>query len=308
MIVYHFLKDIDVSDDCAVSIGTFDGIHLGHTAVLRVMIEKAEELGLKTFVYTFKNNPAAYFSGKNPLIMDENEKISVLESLGVDYVALLPFDEEQVSMTAESFVEDVLCKKMHARFVSVGHDFRFGQGASSTADDLRRYGVRFGFEVHVMSPVLHRGKRISSTDIRELLIRGDMQEVRELLGRDYFVEDTVSSGSAIGRRMGIPTINFVGHPELALKKGVYFTISDIGGKSYRSVTNVGMKPTVTDRNELVIETHLLEFDEELYGEKVKVRFLKWHRDEKKFDSIVALSNQIAEDIKTAKEFFNKITE
>lgn len=307
MVIFESLHDIKVAHPCSVSIGTFDGVHRGHMAVLDVMKDHARKYGLQTFVYTFKNNPASFFSGKTNLIMDEAEKISLFESLEVDYLAILPFDREQVDLSADSFVEDILVDKMRAGFISVGHDFRFGHGASSTAYDLRGMGQRLGFEVHIMEPVLHCGRRISSTDIREHLARGEMEEVAELLGRYYFIESTVTSGAAIGRKMGIPTINFSVNPELILRKGVYFTTCERRGEQILSITNVGFKPTVTNEHRLVVETHLLDFDGDLYGEKVKVHFLKWHRDERKFSSVSELSDQITKDITMAKTYFSKIS-
>lgn len=289
-----------------MSIGTFDGVHLGHMAVLDVMKDNAKKCGYKTFVYTFKNNPASFFSGKSNLIMDEAEKISLFESLGIDYLAILPFDQQQVDLSAQTFIEDILVKRIQAKCISVGHDFRFGHGAVSTAYDLKEMGADYGFDVHIMQPVVYHGKRISSTDIREHLARGEMEEVAVLLGRKYFIEHMVTSGSAIGRTMGTPTINFVVNPELVLKKGVYFTTCEWEDKCILSITNVGYKPTVSDEHQLVVETHLLDFRDNLYGKKIKVHFWKWHRQERKFPSIHELRDQISEDISKARDYFKEM--
>lgn len=291
-----------------MSIGTFDGIHLGHMAVLDVMKQNAEKYGYKTFVYTFKNNPASFFSGKTNLIMDEAEKISLFQSLGIDYLAILPFDREQVDFSARAFIEDILLKRIRAKYISVGHDFRFGHGAASTAYDLKEMGPSYGFDVHIMQPVLRHGKRISSTDIREFLARGEMEEVAGLLGRHYFIEHLVTNGSAIGRTMGTPTINFIVNPELVLKKGVYFTTCEWEDRCVLSITNVGYKPTVSEEHQLVVETHLLDFNDNLYGKTIKVNFWKWHREEKKFPSIEELRSRIAADIEEARAFFSGVGE
>lgn len=303
MIIFQTLQDIHVPHPCSVSIGTFDGVHLGHMAVLEVMMDNAKKYGYKTLVYTFTNNPASFFSGRSRLIMDEKEKIALFESLGIDYLAILPFDRQQVDLSADAFVEEILVRRIHAKYISVGHDFRFGHGASSHAHDLKEMGKRYGFDVHIMEPVLHHGKRISSTDIRELLSRGEMEEVAKMLGRHYFMEHRVTSGMAIGRKMGIPTINFLVNPELVLKKGVYFTTCEWKGRVIPSITNVGFKPTVSEEHQPVVETHLLDFDDSLYGERVKVNFWKWHREERKFESLEELKTQIVKDIEEARVFF-----
>lgn len=307
MKIFNSIHEISPSEECSVSIGTFDGLHLGHIAVLEEMIAYARARDLATFVYTFSNNPAGFIRGDDRaalLIMDEAEKMSVLERMGIDYLASLPFDEEQLHITADSFVHDILLGRIHAKNVTVGHDFRFGQGGKSTIAELRDYGERFHFRVSVIAPVMHGGKRISSTDIRALLAEGKVRAASELLGREYFLVGDVVSGAALGRKLGIPTINLNANAALVLKRGVYFTICHVGGASYPSITNIGYKPTVSSGDDLVVETHLFDFGGDLYGTHVKLDFLKWHREERKFASKEELATTIMQDMEAARAFFS----
>lgn len=309
MKVFQSIEEIRVDRSCAVSVGTFDGLHLGHISVLEEMIRKSKEKNLATFVYTFKNNPAAYLKGEidSPQIMDEEEKQYVLKEKGIDHLASLPFDETQISMSADDFVHFVLRDKIRAESVVVGHDFRFGHGGTSTASDLREYGIRYGFETSVIDPVLYEGVRISSTDIRKLLKNGEMRHASRLMGREFFLIGNVINGAAIGRKNGIPTINFEVSASLIMKRGVYFTTCEWGNRIYPSITNIGFKPTVSSDHKMGVETHLLDFEGNLYGQKVKVNFLKWHREERRFSDIPALYEQIFSDISEAKLFFAQMS-
>lgn len=309
MTVFESLEKIDVPASCSVSIGTFDGVHIGHMAVLDVMLLKAKEMGLKSFVYTFQNNPSAYFKGNSEtggLITGKAEKLAILESMGVDYVALLPFDEVQVALSAEDFVKEILAARLGAKFVSVGHDFRFGHGAAHHASDLKEMGREYHFDVHIMTPILYNGIRISSTDIRMFLSEGKVEEAARLLGRNFFVIGTVVSGAAIGRKIGVPTINFSVTKDLSLRKGVYFTRCEFGGRILNSITNVGVKPTVTTEDRLVMETHLLDFTGDLYGTDVKVSFLKRRRDEMRFRDVAQLQEMIRNDKRAAEDYFRRM--
>lgn len=309
MKVFTRLSEIDVDRDNAVSIGTFDGLHLGHAAVLGDMIEYARINDLGSLAYTFSNNPLDFILKRDcvSLILGSEEKKLVFEELGTDCLVSVPFDDEQMNMTADYFVEEVVIEKLRARAVFVGHDFSFGKGGTEGALELRERCKKHGVEVFIHEPVMHDGLRISSTQIRRLLAEGDLVGARELLGRDYFVIGNVVRGLSIGKSMGIPTINFR-VDEIILKTGVYVTRSVVDGVSYQSVTNIGVKPTVTDVGDMYVETHLIDFEGDLYGREVRVDFLKRLRDEKKFENREELTAAIEENIEDSRRYFAGVCE
>ncbi len=309
--VFNSVDEISVERDCSLAIGTFDGMHIGHMKVLGKMSERAKQQGLATFVYTFRNNPTAFLRGLDTpsLIMDAAEKLSVLGDLGIDYVALVEFDNAQVKYDAEAFVHDVMLGRISAKHVTVGHDFKFGHGAASNARALEAYGVKYGFGVSIVEPVLFRDIRVSSTKIRDLLREGQVERASELLGRNHFIIGKVEAGNAIGRNIGVPTLNIYSKAIPLMKRGVYFTKCTIDdGKEFSSITNVGVKPTISQfQGEVppVAETHILGYFGDLYGSTVRIEFMKWHRDERLFGSMMELSEAIHRDIVTARIFFSE---
>ncbi len=309
MEVFRNVNDISVQEECAVSVGTFDGIHVGHLEVLKTMFEEAKKQGIKTLVYTFQNHPASLFKQGfvMPMIMNEAEKYAILEELGADYVCNVPFDKYQHEVSADEFVRDVLVNKCHAKSVSVGYDFKFGFGATSGTEELKSYGEELGFVVRITPPVSVDGERVSSTNIRRLLLDGELKKASKLLGREHFIIGEITSGKQLGRKIGFPTINIDRQKVEALRKGVYFTQCIIDGEHFNGITNIGVNPTVSDTALVKAETHILNtsFTESLYGHKAKVVFLKWHRDEVKFASQEELRETVLGDIEQAKAFFAK---
>ncbi len=321
MKVFETIESIDIRDDCAISVGTFDGIHVGHIEVIKAMQDEAKKRNVKTLVYTFKNHPASFFKKDKamPMIMNEAEKYSVLEHLGIDYVCNVPFDKYQHEVSADEFINNVLVNTCHAKSVSVGYDFKFGYGASAGTDDLIQYGEKFGFTVSITPPVLVDGERVSSTNIRRLLLDGELQKASKLLGRPHFIIGEVRQGKQLGRKIGFPTINIDRGKIEALRKGVYFTNCVIEGETFTSITNIGLNPTVSDTALVKAETHLLERSrgvtsmnrsevldlgtDSLYGKQAKIIFLKWHRDEAKFSSKEELAKTVLHDIDEARAFF-----
>ncbi len=260
MKVFETIDSIDVKDDCAISVGTFDGIHVGHMEVIRAMQEDAQKRDLKTLVYTFKNHPASFFKKDKamPMIMNEAEKYSVFNRLGIDYVCNVPFDKYQHEVSSDEFVNTVLVNTCRAKSVSVGYDFKFGYGASAGTEDLIQYGQKFGFTVSITPPVLVEGERVSSTNIRRLLLDGELEKASKLLGRPHFIIGEIRQGKQLGRKIGFPTINIDRGKIEALRKGVYFTNCVIEGEIFTSITNIGLNPTVSDTALVKAETHLLE--------------------------------------------------
>lgn len=292
--------------ETAVALGTFDGVHRGHQAVLQAMKEDAEAMRLRSFVYTFSNHPKEYLSPESapPMIMDLNTKVQLFRDMGFEALALLPFDQDQMKYSPEDFVREVLVEMLHAKHIVVGHDFTFGIGASGHADALPAYGEKYGFSVRILEPILHRGQRISSTQIREYLLGGRIEEANDLLGRKHFVRGEVVHGHARGRKLGIPTINLDGFSaSIGMRTGVYFTTTRTRGELHPSITNIGYNPTFASDGKLRIETYLLRYDGELYGETVDIYFEHFHRDEISFESESALKQQMQLDLEAVHSYF-----
>lgn len=314
MEIFYSVDEIEVNRKTALSIGTFDGLHIGHLQVISKMTDYAKANGLATFIYTFSNNPMSFLRKHTTpmLIMDVQEKLDVLGALNVDYVAMMKFNEVQTGYDSEDFVREVVKDRVRAQYISVGHDFKFGHGAASTAEHLRTFGEKYGFGVSIHEPVLYRNLRVSSTNIRELLRGGDVSGAAELLGRRHFLKGKVVNGNGIGRNLGVPTLNIYSEAAGIMRRGVYFTKCVLAnGEAYDSITNVGIRPTLKElsgKNPVTnVETHILGSDMYLYGDTVKIEFLRWHRDEREFDSISELSEVIHKDVIAAEIYFSENT-
>lgn len=301
------LKNLDREKYSAVAVGTFDGCHIGHTKVLDSMIKYAADHGQRSFVYTFSNNPMHFLNpDKAPrVIMSPEEKLYILEQMGVDCCLMLPFDEEQMKYSAEAFISRILIKETGMKSLFVGHDFKFGT-PPERIDSLIKYAAEYDFKYQVLDPVMQRGLRISSTDIRKYLMEGDLDSAGRMLGREHFTMGKVIHGKKRGRTMNIPTVNIQPTESVkCLKKGVYFTRTAAAGEIYNSLTNIGSNPTFEGGTEFFAETFILDFDQDIYGEDVKTEFLKWHRDEIKFEGRLQLIDQINDDVRQAAGFFRQ---
>lgn len=292
----------------AVAAGLFDGVHLGHRAVIGKAAEIAREnKDISAAVFTFDTSTVTSKNsngGALGCILGREDKLSMLEQLGAEYVYspdFLSFKE----YTAERFVKEVLHEKMRAKYVVCGVDFHFGKGASGNAEILKRLGEECGITVITVPPVSEEnGRKISSTHIRELISDGDISEANALLGYDYFFTLPVISGNRIGRTMDFPTINQrLGAERIMPRFGVYASRAEIGGNTYFGITNVGVKPTVSDRRDVLAETYIIGFDGDLYGENVKLSLVDFIRSERKFGGIDELKAQIKNDVNTVSDFF-----
>ena len=284
----------------AVALGLFDGVHLGHRAVIDAALAQREN-GLSASVFTFEPECVLRKAGgASGYIYTRTEKeILLWEMLGVDDVVSPPF-ESFCSLSGEEFAEEILCRQMRAAHVCCGNDFRFGKNASCGAKELIDLGKRCGFEVEVVSPVEYGGSIVSSSRIREVLMSGDIASANALLGFNYFINAEVRDGNHIGRTIDFPTINqdfSVG--QLVPRYGVYSTVTNIGGRTLPSVTNVGVKPTIAGVRRPLAETHIIGYSGDLYGKNVDVCFRSFIRPEKRFGSLDELRAQIAQDISLA---------
>lgn len=309
MKVYTQLKDITNIAPTAVALGNFDGVHKGHQALIAKAAETGREKGLKSAVFTFTNHPANVISGKTKVknIMDFDEKVEAVAKYGVDYLFSVDFDDLMRTSSPEVFCRDILCEKLKAKIAVCGFNYSFAYKAEGNPQVLAEYGKKLGYETYVIDPVYVGDDIVSSTLIRRKIAEGKVDEYINYTGRAYDIEGIVIHGRHIGHRIGFPTVNLALSSEMVQPvNGVYVTktfvnLDRTGIKSFPSVTNVGNKPTVGifDKN---AETHIFGFDENIYGEKIKVEFLKLLRPEQRFENLDALQEQIQRDCLNAKEY------
>lgn len=286
------------------TIGNFDGIHRGHQAIVRQLHDLARRLDTRTTVITFDPLPGEYFLGdKAPARLTTlREKFIQFDRLGVDQLLTMPFNRKLAEMPAQQFIDDILVRGLAIKALVIGDDFRFGKGREGDFNLLRQAGEHYGFEVIDTKTVLDDEERISSTRIRNALAAGDLELAARLLGRPYSMSGTVIHGEKLGRTIGFPTANIRVHRTVSPLHGVFAVEVECIGYG---VTNVGTRPTV-DGKGFLIETHLLDFDGDLYGQHINIRWLKKLRGEQKFDSLDALKAQIRKDIDAARLYFAQL--
>lgn len=291
---------------CVATIGNFDGVHLGHQAVLGQLAEKADEYGVPTTVITFEPQPQEYFAPDNavPRLTRLREKLLALRRFSVDRVLCLSFNRLLATLPAEEFIERILVKGLGVRYLVVGDDFRFGAGRRGDFSLLQAAGEKYGFQVAHMHTFALAGERVSSTRIRQALARGEMEQAEQLLGRPYRMCGRVVHGDKRGRTIGFPTANIRLHRKASPISGVFAVeLFGVEGEPWRGVANVGVRPTVQGLRPL-LEVHLFDFNGDLYGRHVYVDFLHKIRDEQRFESFDALKQQIQLDAQQAREFFS----
>ena len=294
---------------CVATIGNFDGVHLGHQAVIRQVMDKARELNLPIVVITFEPQPQEYFCPDDvPARLTRlREKLEVLKDLRVDRVLCLRFDKQLASLTADQFVQQILVEGMGVKYLVVGDDFKFGKGRTGDFDYLTSIAPELGFEVSDTHSFSFAEARVSSTRIRTALETGDLLLAKQMLGREYSMFGRVAHGDKRGRTIGFPTANIFLHRKSSPVYGVYSVQlhskhPQIGGRVVNGIANVGQRPTVGGTRTL-LEVHLFDFDSDIYGAYVQVTFLQKIREEKRFESFEALKVQIGRDVEEARAFF-----
>ncbi len=308
MDVYHKLEDVpsDIGPTF-LSVGNFDGVHRAHAHVLAEIVARARANRGKAVAVTFEPHPTRILKPEAglKLLTPAPEKLRGLEGTGIDAVLLLPFGRDLSLMTPRQFAERILKKKLHAREVHEGFNFRFGHKAAGDVDTLVELGREMGFEVKVYPEMTLRGETVSSSQIRRLISAGDVSRARHLLARPFCILGTPGRGRGYGSKYTVPTINLARYEELVPKDGVYITRTRVGNERFDSVTNVGNRPTF-GAELFAIETHLLNFHPiELTPEtEVEICFLQRLRDEVKFPSVDALREQIGHDVKKARRYFH----
>lgn len=300
MICWNKIEDFHIEEPTALSLGKFDGVHRGHEALIEHLLEKKKE-GLKAVVFTFDIPPKKLTENNNYRVLSTNkEKQEILKERGIDYLLECPFTKEVMCMEPEAFVVWIV-KSLHVKSMVVGSDFRFGHNRKGDHILLEKLSATYGYTLRVVDKIQYEGRDISSTFVREQIIKGNMEKANDLLGYPFFVKSEVIHGRQLGRTLGIPTINMELVAEKLLPpKGVYATAVEIGGKYYTGVTNVGCKPTVNHSNKVNVETHILDFSGDLYGYELKVSFYSFIRPEQRFSSVEMLKEQMERDIETSR--------
>lgn len=293
-----------------VTIGNFDGVHVGHQQLVAKVVEKANALGVPSLVVTFEPHAFEYFGGDKvtiPRITRMREKFCALADCGVDYVVILPFNQYVANMSASHFVTNILYDALRVKEIIVGDDFHFGYQRQGDFALLQTMGQTLGFSVEAMPTTLITGERVSSTRVRKALAEGDHTLVESLLGHPYTMSGRVRRGDQRGRQWGFPTLNIYLHRKLTPVKGVYTVLVDgVAESAHRwpGVANIGVRPTV-DGTRTLLEVHLLNFNQEIYGRYVKVEFCEKLRDEQRFPTLDLLKEQITKDVLTASDYFRK---
>jgi len=288
-----------------VTIGNFDGVHLGHQEVLAQVADKAAELRLPSVLMTFEPYPSEYFHQEDvpPRLTRFREKLEVLRRFAIDQVLNLRFDERLCNLSADEFIQRILVDGLNAKYVVIGDDFRFGQGRTGDFNMLSLAGTQQGFEVARMHTFEILGERVSSTRIRLALQSGELAFAEQLLGRPYRMSGRVAHGDKRGRSIGFPTANIHLHRRASPITGVFAVeMYGLPGEPVAGVANVGIRPTV-DGTRAQLEVHLFDFDADIYGRHVQVEFRHKLREERRFESFDALKAQIEKDARQARDFF-----
>ncbi len=308
MQLYRKLKDIpEPFTNAVVTIGNFDGVHLGHQLLFGEVVKRAARSNGTSVVITFDPHPLKVLRPDGiKLISCTEQKIELIRQANIDVLVIIPFDRNFAKTSAPDFVDQILVKTIGVRDLVVGYDYAFGRGRQGNIDFLREQGRQNGFPVTVVEAHYEAGMLVSSTKIRELVMDGRMRDVRKLLGRHYQIHGEVQRGRQRGgSEVGFPTANLkILEDDLCPKKGVYVTQVMYAGHVYGAVSNIGCNPTFGE-NELVAETHIFDFNHDIYGHPITINMLRHIRGEKKFNSVAELSEQIGRDIEVARKELEK---
>lgn len=311
MKVFRGLPNADARRPCALTIGNFDGVHRGHRALLARVKEAAAKLDVETAVMTFEPHPREFFAhlagdeARAPRrIANLRDKLQALATCGVDRVIVEHFNASFAAQPPERFIEDVLVNGLHAKWLIVGDDFRFGAKRAGDFAMLQEAGRHFGFDVVALPSVMHGDARVSSSAVRAALEEGDFGRAQELLGHPYAISGHVQHGRKLGRTIGFPTLNLkIAHKRPAAAGIFVVQVHGLADRPLPAVASLGVRPTVEDHGRVLLEVHIFDFSGDCYGRLVRVEFLKKLRDEEKYDNLDALTRAIDADARAAREFF-----
>lgn len=307
MRLFHGTDNAEIQRPTVLTLGVFDGLHLGHQLILRTVTDRAAALNAVPTVITFDPHPRAVLHPESspPLLQTLDQKVEAFGVLGIQQTIVIRFTEEFSLMRAEDFLRDTVKDRLHAKEVYLGCGFAFGHNREGNIELLRRVSRQLGFFADEVPEVRFRGQRVSSSRIRKLLAEGKVNLARRMLGRPYGVEGQVERGAERGHELGFPTANLHPRNRVIPKNGVYVTGTLIDGTWRRSVTNVGVRPTFGSESEPSVETFVINWSGDLYGDVVRVRFLYRLRDEKRFGSVEQLKTQIHRDVRRAEDYFER---
>lgn len=303
----EYIKDTKefTSPPSVVVLGNFDGIHIGHRKLICKALELSRELGLKSLVLTFDPHPSFVLANKEPvdLIYLSCEKERLLSN--IDIFVEYPYDLVTAKMTPEDFIEKVICKQLNAKYIVVGNDYRFGHERKGDINLLKKLSSNYGYELITIPKIAYNNDIVSSTWIRKEIKQGNIELANKLLGENFSITGKVVEGKKNGRKFGFPTANIIPHRYKILPpNGVYYSNISVNGKKYDSITNVGVNPTLNGQKK-VVETHILGFDEDIYGQVVVVEFIQFIRKEKKFNSIEELKKEVSSNIEYVTSLINE---
>ena len=301
---FDSFDEITNIEETVIALGNFDGVHKGHQQIIERTVRSAHAVGLKSAVFTFSNHPSTVLGRGEPVknILYAEEKIRIIEEMGVDYLFNVPFTKEILSMPPEQFVQEILVDRLRIREAYCGFNYTFGYKASGTPEVLMHEGLKHGFGLHVQEPYMIDGTLVSSTHIRQMIEEGRMEEATKFMGRLYAIGGKVIVGNKLGRTIGFPTMNLVIDETMVTPpNGVYTTFCTVDGVRYPSITNVGNKPTIGEYA-TNIETHVFNYDADAYGKHINVEFVRWTRPERKFNGLEELTKQIQSDCISAKAY------
>ena len=295
--------EFELTEDTAVAIGKFDGLHMGHQKLLHMVTEQKAK-GLAAAVFTFEPSPAAFFSKEaQQELTTIQEKRNIFEEAGVDYLIEYPFYQEIADMEPETYIRKVLVEQLHAKCIVAGEDVSFGKKGMGNYRLLEQKSAEYGYQVIVIDKVQYQGREISSTYVRDAVKQGEMELVTKLLGQPYHVGGTIVHGRHLGTGLGMPTVNILPPPEKLLPpNGVYYSYVMMNGRIYLGITNIGTKPTVSGEAVMGVETFIYDFDQDVYGQDIQVYLLHYKRPEMRFHGIEALKKQMATDIAAGREY------
>jgi riboflavin kinase/FMN adenylyltransferase len=311
-VIHDALHAGDLPRGVIATIGNYDGVHRGQRSVLDLVTARAKEIGLQSAVVTFDPHPLTVIHPEVEikLLTTQAQKEALLDGAAIDYVVVVRFTAELAKMPARSFVRDFLWGALEAREIYVGSRFAFGHRREGDLSLLRQMGETYGFSAFAVDEVTHLGEPISSTRIRNCLMEGDVALARELLGRPYALTGLIARGDRMGKRLGWPTINLAPENDLVPFDGVYASRVHFPSfpATFDAVTNIGTRPTVYENYQRVVESHILDFNADVYGETVELRFYRRLRDERTFPSMMELSAQIGRDVESARDVFAALVE
>ncbi len=307
MKIFHGTENANISRPTVLTLGVFDGLHLGHQQIMQTVVKRAEAVGAIPTAITFDPHPRAVLHPENapPLLQTLDQRLAAFEFLGIEQAIVIQFTKDFAAQDAETFLRETIFERLQSKEVYLGKGFEFGKNRTGNIELLRKISKELGFFADEVPEIRLRGKRISSSRVRETLFSGKVNLARRMLGRPYGVEGQIEHGSQRGHEIGFPTANLKPQNRVIPKMGVYVTSTLINDVWRRSITNIGVRPTFENDTEPSIETYVFDYDGNLYGDVLRVRFLHRLRDERKFSGIEELKAQITKDSRRALNYFSR---